>query len=92
MTGGSGHTGAYISQMGTKWNEYLLTQLERSEEELWEQKEKEREQYPGNGAYSKEEIEDAIEKGVIKKKRLFYEFSECLSGRCWNCFGNVCNE
>ena len=21
MTGGSGHTGAYISQMGTKWNE-----------------------------------------------------------------------
>lgn len=21
MTGGSGHTGAYISRMGTKWNE-----------------------------------------------------------------------
>ena len=26
MTGGSGHTGAYISQMGTKWNEYLTAE------------------------------------------------------------------
>ena len=26
MTGGSGHTGAYISQVGTKWNEYLSTE------------------------------------------------------------------
>ena len=39
MTGGSGHTGAYISQMGTKWNEYLLTQLERSYKDLLIQKE-----------------------------------------------------
>ena len=80
MTGGSGHTGAYISQMGTKWNEYLLTQLERSEEELWEQKEKEREQYPGNGAYSKEEIEDAIEKGVIKEKDYFMNLANAYPG------------
>ena len=80
MTGGSGHTGAYISQMGTKWNEYLLTQLERSEEELWEQKEEEREQYPGNGAYSKEEIEDAIEKGVIKEKDYFMNLANAYPG------------
>ena len=80
MTGGSGHTGAYISQMGTKWNEYLLTQLERSEEELWEQKEKEREQYPGNGTYSKEEIEDAIEKGVIKEKDYFMNLANAYPG------------
>ena len=80
MTGGIGHTGAYISQMGTKWNEYLLTQLERSEEELWEQKEKEREQYPGNGAYSKEEIEDAIEKGVIKEKDYFMNLANAYPG------------
>ena len=80
MTGGIGHTGAYISQMGTKWNEYLLTQLERSEEELWEQKEKEREQYPGNGAYSKEEIEDAIEKGVIKEKDYFMDLVNAYPG------------
>ena len=26
MTGGSGHTGAYISQVGTKWNEYLTAE------------------------------------------------------------------
>ena len=26
MTRGSGHTGAYISQMGTKWNEYLTAE------------------------------------------------------------------
>ena len=26
MTGGSGHTSAYISQMGTKWNEYLTAE------------------------------------------------------------------
>ena len=26
MTGGSGHTGAYISQIGTKWNEYLTAE------------------------------------------------------------------
>ena len=80
MTGGSGHTGAYISQMGTKWNEYWLTQVERSEEELWEQKEEEREQYPGNGAYSKEEIEDAIEKGVIKEKDYFMNLANAYPG------------
>lgn len=80
MTGGSGHTGAYISQMGTKWNEYWLTQIERSEEELWEQKEEEREQYPGNGAYSKEEIEDAIEKGAIKEKDYFMNLANAYPG------------
>ena len=80
MTGGSEHTGAYISQMGTKWNEYWLTQIERSEEELWEQKEEEREQYPGNGAYSKEEIEDAIEKGVIKEKDYFMNLANAYPG------------
>ena len=80
MTGGSGHTGAYISQMGTKWNEYWLTQVERSEEELWEQKEEEREQYPGNGAYSKDEIEDAIEKGVIKEKDYFMNLANAYPG------------
>ena len=79
MTGGR-NTGAYTAQMGAKWNEYLLTQLERSEEELWEQKEKEREQYPGNGAYSKEEIEDAIEKGVIKEKDYFMNLANAYPG------------
>ena len=77
---GDRNTGAYTAQMGTKWNEYLLTQLERSEEELWEQKEEEREQYPGNGAYSKEEIEDAIEKGVIKEKDYFMNLANAYPG------------
>ena len=54
--------------MGTKWNEYLLTQLERSNKDLLIQKEAERETYDKRKDYSQEEINNAIEKGVIKEK------------------------
>ena len=80
MTGGSGHTGAYISQMGTKWNEYLLTQLERSNKDLLIQKEAERETYDKRKDYSQEEINNAIEKGVIKEKDYFMNLANAYPG------------
>ena len=80
VTGGSGHTGAYISQMGTKWNEYLLTQLERSNKDLLIQKEAERETYDKRKDYSQEEINNAIEKGVIKEKDYFMNLANAYPG------------
>ena len=71
MTGGSRHTGAYISQMGTKWNEYLLTQLERSNKDLLIQKELERKTYGKKKDYSQEEINNAIAQGFVKGKDYF---------------------
>ena len=37
MTGGSGHTGAYISQMGTKWNLQLDEHAQNIREKLWQE-------------------------------------------------------
>ena len=34
MTGGSGHTGAYISQMGTKWNLFGMEVTEEEQEQI----------------------------------------------------------
>jgi hypothetical protein len=40
MTGGSGHTGAYISQMGTKWNLQLDEHAQNIREKLWQEQKK----------------------------------------------------
>ena len=40
MTGGSGHTGAYISQMGTKWNLQLDEHAQNIREKLWKEQKK----------------------------------------------------
>ena len=80
MTGGSGHTGAYISQMGTKWNEYLLTQLERSNKDLLIQKEAERETYDKEKDYSQEEINNAIAQGIVKEKDYFMSLANAYPG------------
>ena len=80
MTGGSGHTGAYISQMGTKWNEYLLTQLERSNKDLLIQKEAERETYDKKEDYSQEEINNAIAQGIVKEKDYFMSLANAYPG------------
>ena len=80
MTGGSGHTGAYISQMGTKWNEYLLTQLERSNKDLLIQKKAERETYDKKKDYSQEEINNAIAQGIVKEKDYFMSLANAYPG------------
>ena len=80
MTGGSGHTGAYISQVGTKWNEYLLTQLERSNKDLLIQKEAERETYDKKEDYSQEEINNAIAQGIVKEKDYFMSLANAYPG------------
>ena len=80
MTGGSGHTGAYISQMGTKWNEYLLTQLERSNKDLLIQKELERKTYDKKEDYSQEEINNAIAQGIVKEKDYFMSLANAYPG------------
>ena len=80
MTGGSGHTGAYISQMGTKWNEYLLTQLERSNKDLLIQKELERKTYDKEKDYSQEEINNAIAQGIVKEKDYFMSLANAYPG------------
>ena len=66
--------------MGTKWNEYLLTQLERSNKDLLIQKEAERETYDKRKDYSQEEINNAIEKGVIKEKDYFMNLANAYPG------------
>ena len=66
--------------MGTKWNEYLLTQLERSNKDLLIQKEAERETYDQRKDYSQEEINNAIEKGVIKEKDYFMNLANAYPG------------
>ena len=80
MTGGSGHTGAYISQVGTKWNEYLLTQLERSNKDLLIQKELERKTYDKEKDYSQEEINNAIAQGIVKEKDYFMSLANAYPG------------
>ena len=80
MTGGSGHTGAYISQVGTKWNEYLLTQLERSNKDLLIQKELERKTYDKEKDYSQEEINNAIAQGIVKEKDYFMSLANVYPG------------
>ena len=42
---GNKKSSGYISQMGTKWNEYYLEQRERTNEELLAEKNKERQEY-----------------------------------------------
>ena len=80
MTGGSGHTGAYISQVGTKWNEYLLTQLERTNKDLLIQKELERKTYDKEKDYSQEEINNAIAQGIVKEKDYFMSLANAYPG------------
>ena len=68
MTGGSGHTGAYISRMGTKWNE-LDEEMEAREavkeiieKEVWNQIENSKE------STAKEVMRKAhylVDKGII---------------------------
>ena len=64
MTGGSGHTGAYISQMGTKWNLQLDEHAQNIREKLWqEQKNTYDDEYVDNenvgDAYTNLEISSA---------------------------------
>ena len=66
--------------MGTKWNEYLLTQLERSNKDLLIQKEAERETYDKRKDYSQEEINNAIAQGIVKEKDYFMSLANAYPG------------
>ena len=77
MTGGSGHTGAYISQMGTKWNE-LDEEMEAREavkeiieKEVWNQIENSKE------STAKEVMRKAhylVDKGIIDPTNMIGDY------------------
>ena len=77
MTGGSGHTGAYISQMGTKWNE-LDEEMEAREavkeiieKEVWNQIENSKE------STAKEVMREAhylVDKGIIDPTNMIGDY------------------
>lgn len=62
---GNKKSSGYISQMGTKWNEYYLEQRERTNEELLAEKNKERQEYPIGGRFSQQEIAEAEKRDVL---------------------------
>lgn len=68
---GNQKSSGYISQMGTKWNEYYLEQRERTNEELLAEKNKERQEYPIGGRFSQQEIAEAEKEGRIKPPQYY---------------------